>query len=370
MGRRLHNLILRLLHIPLLYKVLVINGTVMALMGLVGALLAIRHVQALPTDSHADLAILFVTIGTAVCVVVNLLVMRLVLAPLNRLEADMDNAGQGKQPPPVSSVLADKQLDQLVDSFKNMQDTLEAKNQRVRLLSQQILYAQEAERQRIARELHDEAAQTLTTVLLYLKLLAKSGDSSEEAERLQNLRKLITHALHDIRQIALELHPKFLDEWGLEAALAQRVDELNADGSQSVTLQVAGHTAERLPRDLELTFYRVAQEALNNVAHHSQAHCAQVALKREADCLTLEVQDDGIGFDPNNMPTEQMARLGLVSMRERLDLVRGELTIESRPGSGTRIRARAPLLTMSSQAETSMTMPGSRSEERVNYDLS
>ena len=243
-----------------------------------------------------------------------------------------------------------------------MQAALEEKNQRVRLLSEQVLCAQEMERQRIARELHDEAAQTLTTVLLYLKLLEKSCNP-EEAQRLQNLRKLITHALSDIRQIAVELHPRFLDEWGLEAALTQRVDELNADGSKSVTLQVTGNTAERLPRDLELTFYRVAQEALNNVAYHSHARCAQVALKREVNYLTLEVQDDGIGFDPDGVCTGHAVGLGLVSMRERLDLVRGELTIESRPGSGTRICARAPLFTMAPSTEISQ--EGARSKSKI-----
>lgn len=342
----------RLLHIPLLYKVLLTNCAATALLGLTGAVVAIQHVRALPTDAHDDLVLLFLVVGIAVSFTLNLLVMKLVLAPLNHLETAIDDASQGKQLPLVSGLVADKQLDRLAAAFRNMQATLEEKAQRVSLLSQQVLYAQEVERQRIARELHDEAAQTLTTVLLYLKLLEKSCDP-EESQRLQNLRKLITHALNDIRQIAVELHPRFLDEWGLEAAVTQRVDELNADGSKSVTLQVVGNTAERLPRDLELTFYRVAQEALNNVAHHSQARCAQVALKREANCLTLEVQDDGIGFDPDNMRTERAAGLGLAIMRERLDLVRGELTIESRPGSGTRIYACAPLPKTSVPAEIS-----------------
>ncbi len=357
----LHALTRRFLYTPLRYKVLLANCATTALLGLAGAVCAIQHVQALPTDAHADLVIHVLIVGIAVSFAVNLSVMRLVLAPLNHLEAAIDGIGQGKQTAPVSSPVADEQLDRLAAGIRTLQDTLEEKTQRVRLLSEQVLYAQEVERQRIARELHDEAAQTLTTVLLYLKLLEKSCDP-EEAQRLENLRKLITHALNDIRQIAVELHPRFLDKWGLEAALAQRVDELNADGSQSVTLHVAGNTAERLPRDLELTFYRVAQEALNNVAHHSHARRAQVALKREANCLTLEVQDDGIGFDPDDVRTGHTVGLGLVSMRERLDLVRGELAIESQPGSGTCIRARAPLSTIAPLTEISYEDTRSKSE--------
>ena len=361
MVHRLHALTLRVLRVPLLYKVLLANCVATALLALVGATFAIPHVRALPTDAHDDLVILFIVAGIATSFVVNFLLMRLVLAPLNRIEAAIDDASQGKRPTPVSSFVSDKQLDRLAAAFRNMQDTLEEKAQRVSLLSQQVLYAQEVERQRIARELHDEAAQTLTTVLLYLKLLEKSCDP-DEAQRLQNLRKLITHALSDIRRLAVELHPKILDDWGLEAALGQRVDELNADGSRQVTLQVVGRSPERLPRDLEVTFYHVAQEALNNMVHHSHARCTQVALKREADYLTLEVEDDGIGFNPDVMRAGRASGFGLASMRERLDLVCGELTVESRPGSGTRIYARAPLSTVSSLTEISGRASRNKSE--------
>jgi two-component system sensor histidine kinase UhpB len=213
-------------------------------------------------------------------------------------------------------------------AYQRHAKSLEDNDQQMRVLSHRIVYAQEAERHRIARQLHDEIAQTLTSVLLYLKLLEKSC-TPEEAQRLQNLRKLITHALSDIRQLAVELHPKMLDDWGLEAALGQRVDELNADGSRQVTLHIVGRSPERLPRDLELTFYHVAQEALNNMAHHSHARCAHVSLQREAGCLTLEVQDDGVGFNPGVMRSGRASGFGLTSMRERLALVGGELAIES-----------------------------------------
>jgi signal transduction histidine kinase len=152
-----------------------------------------------------------------------------------------------------------------------------------------------------------------------------------------------------------------LDDWGLEAALGQRVDELNAGGSRQVTLQVMGRSLERLPRDLELTFYHVAQEALNNVAHHSHARCAQVVLMREENFLTLEVRDDGVGFNPNVMRAGRASGFGLASMRERLELVSGELTIESWPGNGTRLYARAPMSTLPSLTEIPMQVSRSKS---------
>ncbi len=344
---RLRALVLRLLRVPLLYKILVANCVATALLSLAGAVVAIQHMRALPTDAHYDLMVLFLVVGIGVSFALNLLVLRLVLAPLNRLEAALDSIVQQRQPPPISSVVSDKQFDRLATATRNVRAALDEKNQRVQLLSEQVLCAQAVERQRIARELHDEAAQTLTAILLYLKLLEKSS-TSEENQRLQNLRKLIAHALSDIRQLAVELNPKILNDWGLEAALAQRVDELNVDGSRMVTLQVVGGTPERLPKDLEITFYHVAQEALNNMAQHSHAHRAQVLLNREADCLTLEVEDDGVGFSPNAMKAGSARGFGLVSMRQRLDLVGGELTIESSPGCGTRVSARAPRSTLPS----------------------
>jgi two-component system sensor histidine kinase UhpB len=358
---RLHGLIFRLLHIPLLYKVLLANCAVTALLAVVGAAVAIQHVQALPTDAHFDLVALFLVVSIVVSFVVDFLLLRLVLAPFDQLGAAVEDTVHGKQHPITSSILGDERLDRLAAAFSGMQHTLEDNAQRMYLLSQQVQHAQEMERRRIARQLHDEVAQTLTSVLLYLKLLEKSSDP-ENAQRLQNLRKLITHALNDIRQLAVELHPKILDDWGLEAALGQRVDELNADGSRLVTLQVVGRTPERLPRNLELSFYHVAQEALNNMAHHSHARCVQVLLRQEANRLTLEVQDDGVGFNPNVMRAGRARGFGLASMRERLDLVGGDLVIESRPGSGTCVYARAPVSAVPGLKESLITVSSGKSE--------
>jgi two-component system sensor histidine kinase UhpB len=351
----------RFLRLPLLYKILLVNCGVTALLALIAAIVAIQHVQALPTDPHYDLVALFMAVSIIVSFVVDFLLLKLILAPLDHLAVAVNDAAQGKQHPIAPSLMSDERLDQLTAAFSGMQNTLEDNALRMRLLSQQIIHAQEEERERIARELHDEVAQTLTSVLLYLKLLEKSSDP-EQAQRLQNLRKLIAHALHDLRQVAVDLHPKILDDWGLEAALGWQVNELNADGSRQVTLQVMGSSKERLPRDLELTFFHVAREALNNMVHHSSARCAQVSLKRQADWLTLEVQDDGIGFNLGAMGAGRVSSFGLASMRDRLALVDGELLIDSQPGHGTRICARAPMSTLPSQRDVPLQALGSRSE--------
>ncbi len=343
MLNKIRTLILRFLHIPLLWKLLLINVTVMALFALIGVLIAVQHVEASPSDSHFDLLAVFVVAGVGIDFVVSLGLIKLLLTPWERFEKAVDEARQGKGSiSQKSSPIGDEQLDGLITAFTDLQETLEHDSQQVNFLAHKVLYSQEEERQRIARELHDETAQILTSVLLYLKLLEKSA-ASEEVQRLENLRKLITHALSEVRRLAMELHPRMLDEQGLEATLSHHVDELNAAGSMNVTLQVTGCTRERLSKDLEITFYRVAQEALNNTVHHSQAHCAHVILKRDAEWLTLEVSDDGVGFDQDAMQAGQPRGLGLAGMRERLALVGGELAIESEPGAGTHLYARACL---------------------------
>ena len=340
---KIRTLILRFLHMPLWLKLLLPNVVVVTLLALLGTVIAVQHVEASPSDPHYDLLALFVVAGVGIDLVVSLGVIKLILRPLERFETAVDEARQGQEPvSPATSLIGDDRLDGLIAAFTDLQDTLKHNEEEVSYLARKVLATQDEERQRIARELHDETAQILTSVLLYLKLLEKSA-ASEEAQRLQNLRKLITHALSEVRRLVVELHPRMLDEQGLEATLSQHVDELNAAGSMSVTLQVAGCTRERMSKDLELTFYRVAQEALNNTVHHSHARRAHVILKRDAEWLTLEVSDDGVGFDQDAMEHGQPRGLGLVGMRERLALVGGELAIESEPGAGTRLCARARL---------------------------
>jgi two-component system, NarL family, sensor histidine kinase UhpB len=335
--------ILRLLHIPLLWKLLLANALVMTLFAVAGAVIAAQHVGSPLSDPHYDLLALFVAAGVTIDLVISFAVIKLALAPWERFERAVDEARQGKgRISQTSGPIGDEQLDGLIAAFTSMQDTLEHDSQQVSFLAHKVLSSQEEERWRIARELHDETAQILTSVLLYLKLLEKSA-APEEVQRLENVRKLITHALSEVRRLVMELHPRMLDEQGLEATLSHHVSELNAAGAMNVTLQVAGSTRERLSRDLELTFYRVAQEALNNTVHHSQAHCAQVILKRDAEWLTLEVNDDGVGFDQAALQAGQPRGLGLAGMRERLALIGGELAIESEPGAGTRLYARARL---------------------------
>ena len=348
MINRCRDLGRRLLHIPLFYKVLLTNAVSVVLI-VVATSLAIRYVSALFSGPRYDLIALLALAGLLVSCAVNSLVMKLALAPLDRLEAAMDDVRHGKLSVQIETgPVSDERFDRLIAAFRQMLTTLQKNNQQLHHVSQKILVAQEQERQRVARELHDESAQTLTSLLLYLKLLAKS-QNPEEAQRIQNLRQLAAHALEEIRRVAMELHPRILDDWGLEAALGRRVDELNSTNCIQVAFSVDGCVPGRLPKDLELAFYRVAQEALNNIVRHSHAQRAHVTLACIADCLTLEIQDDGIGFNTAIIGAARSNGLGLMGMRERLALVGGDLTIESHIGNGTQITAQAPLVHRSTE---------------------
>lgn len=338
-----HGMIWRMMHIPLSSKVVTANCVVVTLAAVIGVICAIQHVREYPGDPHYDLINLFAATVFAISLVLNGLVMKVVLAPLDRLQAALEDIGRGEPEVRLTAgPISDEQFDYIITGINQILNTQEQNAQQLHHFSHKILQAQEEERRRIARELHDEAAQTLTSLLLYIKLLEKS-QNQEEAQRIQNLRNLTVYALDEIRGVAMALHPKILDEWGLEAALGQYVEGLKSASPTQVTLQVIGGRSERLPRELELAFYRTAQEGLNNIVRHAHAQSAQLILKRQATWLTMEIQDDGIGFDAAGALARQPRGMGLSNMSERLALVKGELVIESQVGKGTWLLARAPI---------------------------
>lgn len=333
----------RLLRLPLLYKILVANSAIVALGAVAGTAITVWHVTTFADDPHSELIAYFLLAGFAVSFAVNWLVLRLALAPLDRLQRAVDQvrAGQWEVRADPGS-LADARFERLASTLNQMLEAKEQDARRLHELSQDILQAQEEERRRLARELHDEAGQALTSLLVRLRLLERSDSPEQARTHVHELRKMTAQALEEVRHIALELRPSILDDLGLGAALAWRVDELNAARTVHATLQVVG-VEQRLPRPLELVFYRVGQEALTNIARYARAQHAALVLRREGDWLSLEIKDDGVGFDPAAVQARPSRGLGLLGMRERLALVQGELEIQSTPGRGTRILARAPI---------------------------
>jgi signal transduction histidine kinase len=215
------------------------------------------------------------------------------------------------------------------------------KNEEIRSLSAYHVTRIEEERRHIARELHDEAGQVLIGIKLTLQLLAKQipEDRPELREELDQLREEINRATAQLKDLARNLRPATLDKLGLEAALRQLASDFRQKSGLTMHLELET-LAPRLPQAAEIAFYRIAQEALTNVARHARAKGVRVVLQQHDSTVELSIADDGCGFD-QNLPSKG---LGLLGMNERAAMLAGELAVTSRPGGGTSVRVRAPYL--------------------------
>ncbi|MGD2427464.1 histidine kinase [Mycolicibacterium nivoides] len=273
-------------------------------------------------------------VGLAIILTANALLLRSSLAPLDRLAASMRRVD-----PPKRSDRVDGRdsgdLQHLIESFNAMLDRLETERTTA---SASALAAQENERQRIARELHDEIGQTLTVALLTLKRAVDRAPASIHAE-LADAQEIVRAGLDEVRDIARRLRPDALEDLGLHSAL----NALCNNFAQASGIAVVKHIAlqsDRLKPDVELVCYRIAQEGLTNVARHSGARKVWVDLHTGEGELTLRVADDGCG----GIATEPMREgAGINGMRERALLVNAALTISSPPGGGTEVRLVIPL---------------------------
>lgn len=201
-----------------------------------------------------------------------------------------------------------------------------------------VVEAQELERARLARELHDETGQALTSILLGLKPLERTAESAEARASLDSVRELVISTLQDVRRLAVELRPAALDDFGLVPAVERLTETFREQSGLRVDLETQ-LGEDRLPSEAETTLYRVIQEALTNVVKHSAAKRVSILLQRKNNAVVAVVEDDGRGFDPKDTRTDA---LGLSGMRERVLLAGGRLQVESNPGAGTTVVAEVP----------------------------
>lgn len=261
-----------------------------------------------------------------------LLILRRRFAPLEGLIEEMEKVDLNRPgpllPDSIDGVGETEEVERIELAFLRMMRRLEAERRRA---GSATLQAQEEERARVARDLHDEVNQSLTGVLLRLEA-AREGAPPELERQLAETKAVANQAMRELLSLARQLRPTALDDLGLAAALAGQVEQLER-GELAARLSVEGDFSG-LDDDVQLVVYRVAQEALANAARHSDASRVMVGLRRTGDGVVLEVADDGRGF-----AFDQSERgLGIGGMRERALLVGGELTIESRPGEGTTVR--------------------------------
>jgi signal transduction histidine kinase len=202
-----------------------------------------------------------------------------------------------------------------------------------------VVDAQELERRRLARELHDETGQALTSILLGLKTLEETIEGDGSSAAIGDLRELVVATLQDVRRLAVELRPKVLDDFGLVPAL-ERLTETFAEQTGILVRFESGLGAERLLPEVETALYRIVQESLTNIVKHARAQTISIAVTRKPGAVAVVVEDDGHGFDPAEV---REGGFGLEGMRERVGLLDGRLQVESGEGTGTTLVAEVPI---------------------------
>jgi two-component system sensor histidine kinase UhpB len=231
------------------------------------------------------------------------------------------------------------EVGRLSGSFTRLLDRIEDERRRS---GQLAMRAQEEERRRLARDLHDEVNQALTAILLRLEALAQETPAERAAE-VAELKRLVNRAMEGLLTLARQLRPSALDDHGLVPAVQAQLKRFSARTGVEVRMRTEGEPND-LPEVMQIAIFRVAQEALTNVARHAGATAVEVDLREEDGRAELRVRDDGSGFDPGGIPRAGSegpgAGLGLGGMAERARLVGGELDVRSAPGGGTSVTLR------------------------------
>ena len=316
--------------LSLLWLVFLANGSVLVIALL---LLTFSPIEIDAPIKTGQFALLLA--GFVVLVGLNLLILRRVLAPLVQLTALMSSVDPdrpGRRLSGANPRSAEGRA--LAAAFNAMLDRLESAR---REAARTALAAQEAERLRVARELHDEIGQTLTAVTIQAERAAE-GNPALAPAALSRVADAVRDSLDEVRRIARELRPEALDDLGLVNALIALSTRIGAQDGPVVRRELQG-TLPALSPDVELVIYRIAQEGLTNALRHSGARSVTVSLVADAETLTLRVVDDGKGM-PAHLPS---GTAGIAGMRERALLVGGRLSIESRPDEGTEVRLSIPV---------------------------
>jgi two-component system sensor histidine kinase UhpB len=282
-------------------------------------------------DQRLQFALLAMTVILGL--LLNILMLQRRFNPLEELirkvEA-IDPADPGGFETPEEPV---EEVERLAHAFGRLLERIEADRRRAGRLQ---LRAQEEERKRVARDLHDEVNQALTAILLRLEALTQIAPPRLRDE-LAETKTLANRAMEELLQLARQLRPTALDDHGFLPAIEEQLRRFKAQHGIDTRLTTAGELND-LGSDQQLVLYRVTQEALNNIARHSRAHTVEVGITRQDGTVALEVADDGTGFE---LDTEDRG-LGLDGMAERARLVNGEFDIDTRPGRGTTLRLRVP----------------------------
>jgi len=289
------------------------------------------------SDQRWSFLILALAIVLTLCV--NMWMLQRRFAPLERLIRRIEGIDPaepaGHQLPGHDPV---EEIDKLSRSFNRLLERIEEERRKAGTLA---MRAQEEERRRLARDLHDEVNQALTAILLRLEALAQ--DSPARVDELNELKRLVNQAMEELLNLARQLRPSALDDHGLMPAVETQLKRFSARTGVEVTLNADGEP-DLLPEDVQTAVYRILQEALANIGRHAGATAVGVDVEVDEDRMELRIRDDGAGFDPVTVSRHDSegpgAGLGLSGMSERARLAGGELDVRSSPGVGTTVTLR------------------------------
>jgi len=296
---------------------------------------------------------LCVAVGLSLALVLTYAIVR----PVHNLLQATNRIGEGDFQA-RADVFSQDEIGQLSLAFNQMAEGLESYREKVRekealrqSLLARIVEVQEEERKSIARELHDQLGQSLSTVLLSIESACK--ESPEHLGRLQGIKNDIRGMIDEVRRIAWHARPSILDDYGLDQALARYTQEISRHLPFTIDYQYVAKTeAVRLPNHIEVTLYRIAQEGCTNIIRHARASQASLILLHHDHEVHLVLEDDGCGFDVPALEKGIHPPLGLLGIRERVALVGGEFTVDAAPGKGTTLRVRIPLGEMDDAGST------------------
>jgi two-component system sensor histidine kinase UhpB len=340
-----HSFLKKLKRTPILFRIAIGNAVIIILSAVIGTFLT--HVL---TDVSATLwhFILFASIGIIISLVLNFIIIQLSLQPLRELRQIVNRIRIGQaEVRQLALEDTDPDIYQLTTALNSLITQLEASNQQLRLLSDRVITAQEDERKRIARSLHDDTGQSLTTLIINLERLENHipVDQSEIVNRLKSIRQIAADGLECLRGIIYDLRPAILDDLGLLPAIRWYARVNLEQASINVELDFPDELPP-LSQPLTTTLFRVTQEGVNNIIRHSQAKNASISLGVIENEVYLRIQDDGHGFNPArvNQDAIDVHHWGLLGIQERIELVGGKLRISSNPEHGTNLQVNAPLI--------------------------
>lgn len=318
----------RILGVPLVDKIIGANVIIIA------AGFAYEAIASGPAERTTVIAM---TVAMIAASIVNVALIRLALKPVKELVvlaekvSGGDFSARGKPSP-----FADEELSTLGATINSLLDSLAVERKRIRDLGAEVIYAQDAERARVSRELHDSIAQTLAAAKFQI-VAAGSGASPEVRERLVEVNEMLTAVTEEVRDVSYTLHPRVAEDLGLESALGMLARQIEHRSGVKVSVSVSVSAAP-IPVNVASTIYRVAEESLKNIEMHARAKKASVDVVSGGGHIGIEVSDDGAGFDTKSM-NRSVGRSGLASIRDRVMLAGGTMQIDSKPNGGTRVMA-------------------------------